>query len=182
MKDYNHAVSEISRESESQVSKPFFTALSGAAGKSAIDVEVQVNQLRVEAQKLASRAQGLSVPGEMVGAQRNLLSALNFRVEGMTKLAALLPTALGGKSKQASTEIAGDMEIFLASDVIYSQRVAPLIQETLRSDGIQRPHGDALPAEPRLARPDHHLREAHRAASAVPRRAGRPSAAITVAP
>ena len=32
----------------SQVSKPLFTALSGAAGKSALDVEVQVDQLRVE--------------------------------------------------------------------------------------------------------------------------------------
>jgi hypothetical protein len=136
LKDYNHAVSEISRESESQVSKPFFTALSGAAGKSAIDVQVQVNQLRVEAQKLASRAGGLSVPGEMTGAQRNLLSALNFRVEGITKIAALLPSALGGQSKAASPKIAGNMEIFLASDVIYSQRVVPLIQESLSSNGV----------------------------------------------
>ena len=73
LKDYNHSVSEIARESDSQVSKPFFTALSGAAGKSAIDVQVQVNHLRVEAQKLASRAKDLSVPGEMKGAQQNLL-------------------------------------------------------------------------------------------------------------
>ncbi len=28
------------------------------------------------------------------------------------------------------------MEIFLASDVIYSQRVAPLIQQALAADGI----------------------------------------------
>ncbi|HEY7836509.1 MAG TPA: hypothetical protein VIB59_03520 [Solirubrobacteraceae bacterium] len=136
LKDYNHSVSEISRESDSRVSKPFFTALSGAAGKSAIDVQVQVNQLRVEAQKLASRAGGLSVPGEMTGAQRNLLSALNFRVEGITKIAALLPSALGGQGKAASPKIAGNMEIFLASDVIYSQRVVPLIQESLTSSGI----------------------------------------------
>ncbi len=34
--------------------------------------------------------------------------------------------------------IAGDMEIFLASDVIYSQRVVPLIQQTLHANGIQR--------------------------------------------
>ena len=61
---------------------------------------------------------------------------MNLRVEGLTKVAALLPTALGGQGKQASTLIAGDMEIFLASDVIYSQRVAPLIQQTLASNGI----------------------------------------------
>src|SRR5581483_7915608 len=59
LKDYNHAVSEIARESDTKVSKPFFTALSGAAGKSAIDVQVQVNQLSAEARELASRAKGL---------------------------------------------------------------------------------------------------------------------------
>jgi len=139
LKDYNHSVSEIARESDTQVSKPLFTALSGAAGKSAIDVQVQVNQLRVEAQKLASRAKELSVPGEMKGAQQNLLSAMNFRVEGITKIAALLPAALGGQGKQVDPKIAGNMEIFLASDVIYSQRVAPLIQESLRSNGIDAP-------------------------------------------
>jgi hypothetical protein len=72
----------------------------------------------------------------MTSAQRALLMAMNFRVEGVTKIAALLPTALGGQGKQASTAIAGDMEIFLASDVIYSQRVVPLIQQALTADGI----------------------------------------------
>jgi hypothetical protein len=138
LKDYNHAVSEIARESDSQVSKPFFTALSGAAGKSAIDVQVQVNQLRVEAEKLASRVKGLSVPGDMKGAQQNLLLTMNFRVEGITKIAALLPAALGGQGKQVDPKIAGNMEIFLASDVVYSQRVAPLIQEVLNANGIHQ--------------------------------------------
>ena len=48
----------------------------------------------------------------------------------------LVPKALGGQAKQASTLIAGAMEIFLASDVIYSQRAAPLIQQTLSGAGI----------------------------------------------
>ena len=73
----------------------------------------------------------------MAEAQRDLLLALDLRVEGMGKIAALVPAALGGKSKQAAPQIAGDMEIFLASDVIYSQRVAPLIQQTLTANGIQ---------------------------------------------
>ena len=72
----------------------------------------------------------------MAGAQRNLVLAYDLRAEGLTKVAALVPTALGGQGKQASTLIAGDMEIFLASDVVYSQRVAPLIQQTLNSNGI----------------------------------------------
>jgi hypothetical protein len=137
LKDYNHRVSQIAGESDSQVSKPLFAALAGAGSKSALDVEVQIDQLRLAAQTVAANAKSLSVPGEMVGAQRALLMALDFRVEGMTKVAALVPTAIGGKNKQASTLLAGDMEAFLASDVIFSQRVAPLIAQTLAANGIK---------------------------------------------
>ncbi len=136
LKDYNHAVSLLAQESDEQVSRPLFGALTGAAAKPALNVEVQVNQLRTLAQAQASRAQSLSVPGEMVGAQRALLSTLNLRAEGMTKVAAHLPAALAGQEKTATTKIAGDMELFLASDVIYAVRVAPLIQETLAANGI----------------------------------------------
>ncbi len=136
LKDYNHSVAVLGAESEAQVSKPLFIALSGASGKSAIEVEVQVNQLRLLAHEIASRTKGLSVPGEMEGAQRSLLTAMNLRDEGMTKIASLVPQVLGGNGKAPSVLIAGDMQMFLASDVLYSQRVVPLIQETLKSNGI----------------------------------------------
>jgi hypothetical protein len=137
LKDYNRSVSRFAQESDTQVSGPLFAALAGAGGKSAIDVQVQINQLSLQARTIAAHAKSLSVPGEMTNAQRALLLALDLRVEGMEKLAALVPTALGGQGKQASTQIAGDMEIFLASDVIFSQRVLPLIEQTLTSNGIQ---------------------------------------------
>jgi len=137
LKNYNRDVSQLAAESDAQVSHPLFAALTDAGAKSALDVEVQIDQLRIQAQKIAEQAKSLSVPGEMASAQRDLLLAVDLRVEGMTKVAALVPTALGGHGKQASTAIAGDMEIFLASDVIYSQRVAPLIQQTLAANGIQ---------------------------------------------
>jgi hypothetical protein len=136
LKEYAKQVGQISQESETQVSKPFFAALTGAGAKPALDVEVQVDQLRIKAQSIATRAKELSVPGAMADAQRNLLLALNFRVEGITKIAALLPTALGGQRKEATEKIAGDMEIFLASDVIFSQRVVPLVQQTLAANSI----------------------------------------------
>jgi len=137
LKDYNHEVSRLAEEQSSQVATPLFQALSGASGKPALNVEEQIDQLRIAAENIANRAKGLSVPGEMANAQRTLLLTLDLRLEGMTKLAALVPQALGGKSKQAITQIAGNMEIFLASDVIYSQRVEPLVQQTLTSSGIQ---------------------------------------------
>ena len=143
LKNYNQSVSTIARESAEQVATPLFTTLAGASSKQALEVEEQVDQLRIQAQGFASRVQGLSVPSEMQGAQRNLLLAYNLRVEAIEKLAGLLPKALGGKDKQSIEYIAGAMEILLASDVLYSQRVAPLIQQTLGEHGV---HG--IPTSP----------------------------------
>jgi hypothetical protein len=140
LKDYNRNVSLLAQESDSQVAHPLFTALAGASGKPALDVEVQVDQLRIQAQNIAAHAKSMSVPGEMTAAQRDLLLALDLRLEGITKVATLLPAALGGSNQEATAKIAGDMETFLASDVILSQRVVPLIQQTLSSNGI---HGAA---------------------------------------
>jgi hypothetical protein len=137
LETYNRDVSRIAQESDQQVSQPFFSALAGASSKSALDVEVQLDQLHIQAQNQATSAKGLSVPGAMVPAQRDLLLALDLRAEGVAKVASMVRTALGGQAKQASTPIGGDMEIFLASDVIYSQRVVPLIQQTLAGNGIQ---------------------------------------------
>jgi hypothetical protein len=136
LKSYNHEVSTLAQEFDEHVSRPLFAALTAAGTKSALNVEVQVNQLRLQAQDLTSRANKLSAPGAMSGAQQNLELVFNLRSEGVIKVASLLPTALGGQGKQAITQIAGDMEIFLASDVVYSQRVAPLIQQALDSGGV----------------------------------------------
>jgi type IV pilus biogenesis protein CpaD/CtpE len=136
LKSYNTNVGQIIGESDQQVSHPLFAALAGASGKAPLQVVGQINPLIHEAESQAARARGLSVPGEMTAAQSDLLLALDLRTEGVTKVAAKISTALGSHNKQTITEIAGDMESFLASDVIYSQRVAPLIQQTLSAAGI----------------------------------------------
>ncbi|HEY2631214.1 MAG TPA: hypothetical protein VGI26_02415 [Solirubrobacteraceae bacterium] len=137
LESYNTSVSKIAQESQAQVSRPLFATLSGAAGKSALDVGSQVDQLRMEAQKQAENAKGISVPSAMTSAQRNFLLALNLRAEGLTKVANLIRPALGGQAQQSTTYIAGAMEIFLASDIIYSQRVVPLIQQELEASGVK---------------------------------------------
>ncbi len=45
LKNYNREVSALAQESDAQVSHPLFVALTGAAGKSALDVEEQVDEL-----------------------------------------------------------------------------------------------------------------------------------------
>jgi hypothetical protein len=135
LKDYNQHVGALARQYDENVTRPLFSTLSGATGKSALNVGVGINGLREQAKELASQAHGLSTPGEMSGAQRNLVLSYNLRSEALSKIASHIPTALGG-NKQAVAKLAGDMEILLASDVIYSQRVAPLIQQALSDDGI----------------------------------------------
>jgi hypothetical protein len=140
LREYNRDAGRLVTESDRQVSRPFFATLAGASGKSPLDVEAAVATQRVLAQEQAARARSLSVPGEMDDAQRYLTLVLNLREEGLAKIATLVRTALGGQGKRASTLIAGDMEMFLTSDVIWSQRTAPLIQQALAADGI---HGEA---------------------------------------
>jgi hypothetical protein len=137
LRSYNTNVSSIVQASDSQVGAPFFQYLSQAAGKSPLDVEVQINQFRITAEQQAKKAQGLDVPGEMAGAQQNLLLALDFRAEGLGKIANQIRSALGGTNAQdAMNTIAGEMRLFLASDVIYSQRVVPLIAQVLADQHI----------------------------------------------
>jgi hypothetical protein len=136
LKKYNSEAGQLVGESDQQVAHPLFAGLASAAGEQPLSVQSKVNALRETAQQQAEHAKHLSVPSELDGAQRNLTLVLNLREEALAKIAPLVSKALGGQGKQASTYIAGAMQMLLASDVIYSQRVAPLIQEALAGDGI----------------------------------------------
>jgi hypothetical protein len=136
LKTYNHEVSQLVGESDQLVAHPLFTALAGAASEPPLSVQGKVDELRTLAQRQAEQGKHLSVPGEMQDAQRNFTLALDLRAEALGKIAKLVREALGGQGKQASTQVAGAMEMFLASDVVYSQRVAPLVQQALAGGGI----------------------------------------------
>jgi hypothetical protein len=131
LKDYNRDVSSIIQSSDDQVSKQLFDVLGGSAA--ARDVQVAVNQVRATADDQLARAKNLSVPGDMKPAQRSLELALGFRATGVRRIADLLPRAQSNQpsAAEAVRGIAGQMQAFLASDVVYSQRVRPLVQEAL---------------------------------------------------
>jgi hypothetical protein len=101
-------------------------------------LQVQINQLRLAAEDDVKRAKAFDVPGDMEPAQRNLELVLNMRAEALTKIADQIPGALGRgqTSEQAINAIAGEMQAFLASDVVYAQRVAPLIKDSLDKNNV----------------------------------------------
>lgn len=136
LQEYNGNVNQIARESEREISKPLFAALVDAQSKPHMNVQLQIDELRSQSDRIAARARTIGVPGEMAEAQRNLLTALDLRSEGVAKIATLIRVALAGKTKQTSKNIAGAMEVFLASDVLWSQRVKPLVGEALSSAGV----------------------------------------------
>lgn len=138
LKDYNRNVTAIVSNSDEKVAKPFFQLMSNGA-REGQDLQVQVNQLRQAADEDAKKAEGLSVPGAVKDAQRNLTLVLNLRAEALQKVASEIPAAQGrGQQAQNATKnIAADMQNFLTSDVVYSQRVAPLIKQGLDDNGVQ---------------------------------------------
>jgi len=138
LKDYNRSVHTLVDQSRNDLSKQFFAALSGAASAEPTQVQETINQLRVVADEELSQAQRLDPPDAMKGAQANLELLLSLRRDAVAKVADEIQTALGGTAGAGTAvdAIAGEMQAFSASDVIYSQRVAPLILKGLKGDGI----------------------------------------------
>ena len=138
LKDYNRNVTAVINDSDQSVGKPFFQRMSDGARNSS-QLQVQVNQLRLAAEDDVKRAKAFDVPGDMQAAQRNLELVLNLRAEGLTKIADQIPAALGRgqTSETAINNIAGEMQNFLTSDVVYSQRVAPLIKDALDNNDVK---------------------------------------------
>ena len=156
LKDYNREVSSIVRESDTQVGAPFFELLGQAGDESPQDLQTNISGYRVQAEAQLKQAAALDVPGEMKGAQQSLLMALEFRRDGLGFIAERIRTALGDEGEAANdaiTEIAGQMQTFLASDVLYQARTAPLIKNALDDAEIggQRIATLALPARDRVA-------------------------------
>jgi hypothetical protein len=136
LRDYNRQVSSIVESSDNQVSRQLFDVLEG--GGAANDLQVAVNQVRLVAEEDVKRAKSLDIPDDMKPAQRNLELVLNLRADGVQKIADEMPTALSTQAgaQEALRKVAGEMQAFLASDVVYSQRVAPLIKQALDDNNI----------------------------------------------
>lgn len=141
LKAYTREVSAVAAHSDGRVARPFFELLERGA-KPASRLQAEANQLRLAAEDDVRRAGSLSTPGQMRRAQNDLLLVLNLRADALRKIALRLPTALvrrGGANpiaQRAAAQIAGQMQALLASDVVYSQRVTPLIQAALRDAGV----------------------------------------------
>ena len=131
LKDYNRSVRTLVEQSRSAVSKPFFDAL-GSAGGAATSSRCRrrSTSCAIVADEELSQARAARRARRDEGARRRTSSCvLSLRRDGVAKVADEIQTALGGTAGAGTAvdAIAGQMQAFNASDVVYSQRVAPLI-------------------------------------------------------
>jgi hypothetical protein len=139
LKDYNRRLSAIALESSRQVGQPFFDLLTQGGGGSPQDLQTAISGFRVQAEQQYRQTEELDVPGEMRGAQQSALIALEWRRDGLDRIAQQIRTALGDEGEAADAaieDIAGQMEVFLASDVAWYTRVGPLVEGALEDAEI----------------------------------------------
>jgi len=135
-KDYNRNVAALMDQSNSE-SRSLYGLLAKPGTQSPVQLGTSVNTYRNDAQTLVDRARRLEPPDELKTAQRYLLDTLEFRRDGITAVATELPTALGdANTDAAAARIAAAMQEFLASDVIYNQRVLPKLKSETAKQGL----------------------------------------------
>jgi hypothetical protein len=137
LRDYNNNVATIIQDSN-QNGRQFFGVLSnGSRSGGAVNLQNQIDETGVTANKQLDRAKGMNVPGEVKTAQQNLLTALELRRDGITNISQQIqPSLSNATSRDAVNNIAGQMARFYASDVIYKSYTLPLIAGALKSANI----------------------------------------------
>src|SRR5439155_17325477 len=100
----------------------------------------EINALSTAADQLVERANHTDHPGELNSADHWIVTTLEFRRDGLRQIAKRIPAALADKGRApAIKSIAAQMQAFLASDVIYSQRAVPELQRQFNKRGIDEP-------------------------------------------
>jgi hypothetical protein len=132
-----------------QLSQDFFGKLSDPGNLSALSFEAEIKSYRGSAEALASRVEDLDTPDELKGAQVELELAFELRRDALIGISDQISTALGNQGRnQAVNSIAGYMNYFLASDVLY-ERARSQINAELDDQGIaeQIPESVFLPEQ-----------------------------------
>jgi hypothetical protein len=138
LRDYNNNVSALTQDSNNTGQQLFGVLSNGSASGGAVNLQNQIAEQGAAADMQLSRAKSIDVPGEVRGAQQNLLLTMQMRRDGITNIANQIQPALStSTSKDAISSIAAQMARFYASDVLYKEYTLPLISGALHSAGIK---------------------------------------------
>lgn len=139
-RDYTRDVGAIVQESNQESDSLFELLGNPGGGRSPVDLQNDVNGLRVQAARLVDRSRALDQPSdELTDAHRYLVQTLEFRRDGLAQIGEAVPTALGDQGRErtdATRTIAARMQNFLVSDALYSQRYLPGVRTVLSREQV----------------------------------------------
>jgi hypothetical protein len=108
------------------------------------DLEAEVAADRGAMEGLLQRVENLDAPDELTDAEAEMVSSFELRRDALGGMAEQLPNALGRTDRfDPLSAIAGDMRMFLASDVLFG-RAQGSIQQTLDDEGISATVEDSV--------------------------------------
>jgi hypothetical protein len=149
IKDFVQTSNSILTQSN-QSSRDFFGLLKDPGDAGATEIETSVNEQRSLASELVRQANNLSSNGDLAPAKQYLVETLEFRRDGLTEISKEIGQALGDQNPDAATEkIAANMQQFLTSDVIYSQRAYAYMNKAVKDNdvkGVTLPSSKFLPS------------------------------------
>ena len=166
--NYVSDLSSITAETE-QLSNNFFERFKGGTEGSSGDIgfDTEVEGDKGTSQGLLDRAQGLDAPGDISGAQEQIVLSFELRHDALEGIAAQLKNlSAGGKqAEKAGDAIYTQMKVFSASDILYARaqdqiEQALIDQDVVVDNGV--PDSQFLPDDPELSRPGGHRRCARR--------------------
>ena len=141
IKDYGNDSAELLRESKEDGDQ-LFNLLEGKGGTDQATAIINtLNGYRTSSSNRVDRADALDTPGDLNGAQDDLLEVLQLRAQGLADITDALQVALGDQDRrQGSDDVAKQMQIFLASDIVDTQLFRRKLFEVLRDQGLPAPN------------------------------------------
>ena len=140
IKDYANNSAELLRASKVE-GDGLFQLLQGEGGADRTTAIInQLNGYRAESATLVDRANRLDVPGDLNSAQNELLSVLELRRDGLADITDALRVALGDQNRrEGSDDVAKQMQVFLASDVVDTLRYRKDLYDVLNEHDLSAP-------------------------------------------
>jgi hypothetical protein len=140
IKNYANDSAELVRASKLE-GDSLFKLLQGEGGTDqATSIINSLNAYRVDSSELVDRANRLDVPGDLNDAQSELVEVLELRRDGFADITDALRVALGDQDRrEGSDDVAKQMQVFLASDIVDTQRFRRELFDVLREESLSAP-------------------------------------------
>ncbi|MCB0867405.1 MAG: hypothetical protein KDB48_01795 [Solirubrobacterales bacterium] len=150
LEEYANNVTQIVNETNT-LGKSFFERLSDPGELSVTEFTSEIQSDRSAMDGFLSRVEKLDTPGDMSAAQDSLTLVYQLRAGAMNEIADRMSTALGDEGAEAAKrQIAGQMEVLAAADVLYNRVTRHQVDNTIASNGASSP---ALPRSTFLDNP-----------------------------